>query len=392
MAQGDTLRGVIGTTFEPTNLIRDVSEAIDFLSPYDVPVLDLVGKDSLSNACTQVKHEWMEDQLAIRSGTLSIAYVAGSGTMTLLPAGVGKGLVPDDLILVESTNCVYRVVAGPPDVDVATVAYVGGATDVAAAAAAAWRKIAHAAQEGGEARADMSKVAVGMPYNYTQILKDWAIVTGTMRSIKRYGYASERAYQEEQILRRLAIDLEHNILYGVRSNVDGPPRKSTMGGLLQYVLVPGIAGSWATVVNAAGGALTENMFNDALQAGWAKGANYDFVLVNGTNKRVMTSWAAPRIRTDQGANLTAGAAVARYESDFGSVEIILDRWLRASDIIIGSRGAVGLGPLSGRQFSSRNLPVTGDYDRYEILGEYTMEVHRPTIDWAWIYNTKTTFS
>jgi len=388
MAQGDIDVGMIQTVTDETNIIRDVADAIDFLSPWDVPFLDLVGKDSLRNACEQVKHEWLEDQLEGRSGTLAVAYTAGSGTMTLT-ASQGKYLLPDDEILLG--NAVYRVTGGAPDLDVIQVAYLGGAADANALLGAAWDKIAHAAQEGGEARTDMKKTELGNPFNYTQIIKDWAICSGTMRSIKRYGYVSERAYQEEKILKRLAIDLEKWVLYNARSYAAGPPRKSTAGGLLHYVLTPGIASAWPTVINANGAALTENGLNDLLQAMWNTGSMPDFVAVNGTNKRYITAWGTPRIRTDR-EERTAGASIGRYESDFGVLDIILDRWLRASDVIVGTRGSLGIGPLTGRQFSSRLLPSMGDYDRYEILGEYTIEVHKPTVDFGWIYNTKTTYS
>ena len=63
MAQGDPTIGVIQTVTDETNIIKDVSEAIDFLSPWDTPFLDLIGRDSLSDAAEQVKHEWLEDQL-----------------------------------------------------------------------------------------------------------------------------------------------------------------------------------------------------------------------------------------------------------------------------------------------------------------------------------------
>lgn len=380
--------GVIQTVTDETNVIRDVSDAIDFLSPWEVPFLDMIGRDSLSNPAEQVKHEWLEDELAGRSGTLLTAYTAGTGTMTLNTAE-GTYLLPDDLILVG--NAVYRITSGPPDSDVALVSWLGGAADAAAAAGTAWSKIAHAAQEGGEARADMKKTTIVNPYNYTQILKDWAIVSGTMRAIRRYGYVSERAYQEDKILKRLAIDLEQALLYNARSYTAGPPRKSSMGGLLQYVLIPGINNAWDTVVNLNGAAITEQKFNDVLQAVWNAGGSPDFVVLNGTNKRYFTSWGSPRIRTDQ-SERTAGASIGTYESDFGTLQVIMDRWLRASDIIVGTRGSMGIGPLTGRGFSSRMLPVTGDYDRYEILGEYTMEVHKPSVDWAWIYGTSTTYS
>ena len=395
MAQGDINRTRIDTVTDETNIIKDISEAIDFLSPFDVPFLDMVGRDSLSNPATQVKHEWLEDQLAARSGTLNAAYVAGSGELEL-STDEGKALIPDDIIRVEDTDdaaitIVFRVAGGAPDSDTLVVSRIGGSADEAMGNGSYWEKVSHAAQEGGEARADMIKTELGNPHNFTQIIKDWAYVSGTMRVIRRYGYVSERAYQEEKILRRLAIDLEKAVLYGVRSYTKGPPRKSTMGGLAHYVLYPGITNSWSTVLNAGGAALSENTLNNVLQEIYNNGGNPDFIVVNGTNKRYMTSWGIPRIRTDREIR-TAGASIGVYESDFAVLDILLDRWIRPGDVVIGSRGAMGLGPLEGRSFSSRLLPVTGDYDRFEVLGEYTMEVHRSQIDWGWIYNTATTYS
>jgi hypothetical protein len=379
-------RGIISTVTDTTNIKRDIDEAIDFLSPFDVPVHDMVGRNSLRSPCTQIQHEWMEDELEPRSGTLLAAYTAGSGQMTL-NTDEGKYLIPDDLILLG--NVVFRVTGGAPDSDTILVAVVGG-TDTNFAVSSEWRKIAHSAQEGGLARDEGTKTHIVMPYNYTQILKDWCVVTGTMEVIDRYGYANERAYQEAKVLKRLAIDLEFNILYGVRSYDEGPPRKSTMGGMMHYILLPGITEGWPTVSNLAGGDLTEDVLNGVLQEMWAKGGNPDFILVNGTNKRRITAWATPRIRTDR-TERTAGAAVGMFESDFGVLDIVLDRHLRPSDVIIGTRGQVGLGPLNGRAFSSKMLPSTMDGTWYEILGEYTMEVHKPEIDFGWLYNTSTVY-
>lgn len=376
---------MISTVTDTTNIKLDISEAIDFLSPFDTPLLDMVGRDSLHSPCTQVKHEWLEDELRPRSGTLAAAYTAGQGQLTL-STDEGKYLVPNDHILID--DIVFRVITGPPDSNVLQVSVVDG-TDAAISNGSAWRKIAHAAQEGGTARDEMTKVHIVKPFNYTQILKDWAIVTGTMEVIDRYGYANERAYQEEKILKQLAIDLEHVLLYGVRSYAEGPPRLSSMGGLFKYVFLDGISNSRNSIQNLSGDALTETYLNNTLEEIWKYGGNPDFILVNGVNKRRITAWASPRIRTAQNER-TAGASVMVYESDFGVLDIVLDRHLRGSDVVIGTRGQMGIGPLNGRQFTSRMLPSTLDGVWYEILGEYTMEVHRPYIDFGWIYNTSTT--
>lgn len=379
-------RGMISTQTDQVNIKLDISEVIDFLSPFDVPFLDLIGRDSLHSPCTQIKHEWLEDQLTPRSGTLGAAYTAGDGQLTLTSPEY-KYLLPGDTMLVD--NIVFRVTAGAPDANPVLVTRIAG-TDANIDDAAIWRKVAHAAQEGGVARNDGTKTTMVAPYNYTQILKDWIVVTGTMEVIDRYGYANERSYNEEKTLRKLAIDLEYALLYGVRYIDAGPPRISTMGGLFQYVYLDGIDGSWDTVHDAGGQEFTETMLNDALQRNWNKGGVLDFIVVNGTNKRRMTDWGTPRIRTDRDERM-AGASIGMYESDFGTLDIILDRWLRPADVLIGTRGEMGIGPLTQRAFTSRLLPSTLDGTWYEILGEYTMEVHKPTVAWAWLYDTDSTY-
>jgi len=386
MAAPTVTRGMISTQTDTTNIKLDISEVIDFLSPFDVPFLDLIGRDSLHSPCTQIKHEWLEDQLTPRSGTLGAAYTAGDGQLTL--TGVQyKYLLPGDTVLVD--DIVFRVTAGAPDANPVLVTRIAG-TDAAIANAATWRKVAHASQEGGVARNDGTKTTMVAPYNYTQILKDWIVVTGTMEVIARYGYANERAYNEEKTLRKLAIDLEYALLYGARYVDAGPPRISTMGGLFQFVYLDGKTNSSTTVVDNGGQEFTESILNDLLEDMWDKGGMPDFVVVNGTNKRRMTDWGTPRIRTDRGERM-AGASIGMYESDFGVLDIILDRWIRPADVVIGTRGEMGIGPLTQRAFTSRLLPSTLDGTWYEILGEYTMEVHKPDVAWAWLYNTDITY-
>lgn len=377
-------RGSISTITDTTNIKIDISEVIDQLSPYDTPIMSVVGKDSLKSPCEQILHEWLEDELRPRSGTLGAAYTVGSGTL-VLAAGEGKYIYPDDLLLVG--NMVFQVNSGPPSSDTCTVTLIRG-TDAAAANAATWRKLAQASPEGGEARADASKTVLAKPYNYVQIIKDWSMVTGTMEVIKRYGYASERAYQEEKILKQLMIDWEMTLIYGVRSYAAGPPRKSTAGGLFEYIYLPGVTNNWDTVVNANAGQITETMLNNVLQQIWEQGGSPDTIYVNGWNKRLITGWATPRIRTAQDERI-AGASINTYESDFGTLAIRLNRWLRPADVLILTMDEIGVGPLTGRQMTSRQLPVTGDYTRYEILGEYTMEVHKPQHCHGWLYNTST---
>jgi hypothetical protein len=373
------------TTYTDTlsNVMLDVSPAIDQLTPHEAPFLSLVGKDSLRTPCTQVTHTWLEDEDMPRVLTLASAYTAGDGQI-IVTSTHEKRCRPDDLIIIGRN--VMRIMSGPPDSTTFIVeAGLGASSDASAAAGATVTRLSHAAIEGATARTDAVKVVVGSKYNYPQIMKDWTLVTGTMEQTQRYGYASERAYCEEKLLRRMTLDFEHHILYGARSlDTSGNQRWSSMGGLKEFVLDPGITGSWATVVDGSAG-LTETLFNDMMQYIHDVGGEVDTVMVTSRDKRRISSWASPRIRTTRDER-TAGDYVDSYESDFGTVQILPNRNLLSTDMVFCLAEQVGLGPYTGRQMSSRPLATTADGVWFELMGEYTMEVHRPNRDFGWIYD------
>lgn len=379
---------MLSTVTDTTNIKVNISEVIDLLSPTDVPLLDRIGRDSLKFPCTQVKHEWMEDELRARETTLLSAYTSGTGTLTVA-SGAGKYFYEDDLIMIDDN--ILRIISGPPDSD--TFIVVGGlgrSTDADADAGSTVTRITSALPEGSVSRVDTTKTKIEMPYNYTQILRDQTVLTGTMEVIERYGYVSERAYQEEKVLRNLAIDLEHLLLYGVRSYSAGPPRHSTLGGLFDYIYLQGNSEGWDTVKDADGDYFDEDMMKEMIRAIWEQGGEINGLvcLVNGFNKEQIDEWGKPYIRTERSEG-TVGNVIGTYQSTYGSVEIMLDRWLRASDVAFFHPNDVGIGPLNGRAFSSRKLPQLGDYTQTEILGEYTMEVRRASFSHAWVIDTAT---
>lgn len=377
----------ISTVTDTTNIRVNISEVIDLLSPTETPLLSRLGRASLSFPCDQVKHEWLEDELRPRTSTLAAAYTAGSGTLQVA-TDAGKNFAIDDLLMVGDN--VLQILSGPPGADVfIVVGGMGGSTDADAALGATVTKIASALPEGSVSRQDATKVHLVRPYNYTQIFRDQCLISGTMAVIRRYGYVSERAYQEEKVMRQLAIDMEYAMLYSVRSYDAGPPRRSSMGGMFEYILLAGVSGAWPTVVNASGAQMTETLLNNTLQAIWTKGGMPDLMIVNGFNKRLISSWSSPRVRIEREDNMGGGPIIGQYESEFGTLDIMLNRWLRASDVPLITSADVGIGPLQGREFGSREVPSLGDYQQTEVLGEYTMEVRRGSMAHGWIYGTAT---
>jgi hypothetical protein len=134
---------------------------------------------------------------------------------------------------------------------------------------------------------------------------------------------------------------------------------------------------------------------DNLQDIWNDGGKPDTILVNATQKRVLSSFASPYVRTDRQES-ALGVVVGTYESEFGDLDIVLDRYVQPSDLIVLSREFIGIGALKGngndRSFFTTPVPVDGDRQTATITGEYTMEVRNADKAHGWIYGLSTTLS
>ena len=100
---------IVGTRYSDTdtaNIAIDMSDTLYMISPFDVPLLQLVGKDSLSKPCTAVKHEWEEDNLrSLDSITVTIGQLASGDvalSTTTCTAGTGVQFRINDVCEVTS--------------------------------------------------------------------------------------------------------------------------------------------------------------------------------------------------------------------------------------------------------------------------------------------------
>jgi hypothetical protein len=83
------------------------------------------------------------------------------------------------------------------------------------------------------------------------------------------------------------------------------------------------------------------------------------------------------IRYPQELNVR-GQVADYYESDFGRISIVLDRWCRKADLFIFSRDQAELNTL--RPLSFEMLAKTGDAINGQIVGEKTLKFRRQS--WA----------
>jgi hypothetical protein len=60
------------------------------------------------------------------------------------------------------------------------------------------------------------------------------------------------------------------------------------------------------------------------------------------------------------------------DSDFGTLEVVPNRFMRARDVLVLQTDMWAVAFLNGRRMVSIPLAKTGDSDRRQILSEYTL--------------------
>ena len=131
-------------------------------------------------------------------------------------------------------------------------------------------------------------------------------------------------------------------------------------------------------VVTASGALTEDHLLDALQKMWDKGAQGEyFSFVNASMKRAINALAKAgnnvRWILDNGSMAnTFGVGVSKIVTDFGEVNLVLDRYMDNDKILTVDLDEVRIGEL--RPTFYEDLPKAGDYHKGHVINESTIKL------------------
>ncbi len=66
------------------------------------------------------------------------------------------------------------------------------------------------------------------------------------------------------------------------------------------------------------------------------------------------------------------ASVDAYESDFGKLKVVANRFQRTRDVLVLESDKWAIAYLNGRNMASIPLAITGDNVRREVICEYTL--------------------
>ena len=237
--------------------------------------------------------------------------------------------------------------------------------------------------EGGDAVNDTVTPTVRLN-NYHQISGKVIQVGGTQQAVKKAGRTNEMDYQTMLRGRELKRDMETILLANQGLSAANSANARSLGAVLSWIFTntsKGTNGSdpssaqvgVSTRTDGSMRAFTENLLKGVLQSAWIQGGEPDTILTGAFNKQQFSGFTGRASPIEQASSKKIVAAVDVYESDFGTLKVVPDRFMRARDVLVLQMDMWALGTLPGRNMVTFPLAKTGDADRKEILSEFTLE-------------------
>jgi len=213
-------------------------------------------------------------------------------------------------------------------------------------------------------------------HNWTQISAYVFSISGTHLATSHYGLEDEYAYQLEKAMKIVKI-MQEQILLNSTSGTGGMGSVCATGARSMTGLINCLTTN-VTTGSAGSCALTETLFNAHLQKIFEGGnGRPDIAFVGGFNKRRISSFATSNVRQlDMTSSTKLRNTISVYESDFGTLEIVLDRWIGAGGNdkgVIPTLQMDRFKVLYLRKPFVQQLGITGDSKDAQLLTEYTFQ-------------------
>jgi hypothetical protein len=240
----------------------------------------------------------------------------------------------------------------------------------------------NAVLEGDDATTDAATATVRLG-NICQISDKVARVTGTQRAVEHAGRDDELEYQEMLKGLELKRDME-SILCGTNQakNAGNATTARVTASVLSWIKTNTSKGASGADPSAADGtgtrtdgtqrAFTEANLKTVLQSIWNSGGKPDVIMTGGFNKQVFSTFTGRATPTEDTKAKKIVASVDFYESDFGKLSVVPNRFQRARDVLVLQLDMWAVAYLKGRRMVSIPLAKTGDSDRRQMLSEYAL--------------------
>lgn len=352
---------------DQTAQARAISDVIAMIDPRDTPLLARLGLDSAREkfklSLNGYKIEILEDELDPLEDTVNDA--AGWDN------AITNGLAVDDaakfqdghIILVDDEKMVVKAAETTANtIDV----YTRGFGDTVAAAHnddAVITIVGMARLEGDDA--DYGPITdLSAPYNYTSIFQKAIKVSGTLQAISQHGIEDEFMYQANKAVPHLLRLVERMAFYGER--VEGSASSPRSAGGLNTFL--------ATNSIAAGGGIAKADVDSLMEEIIMNGGYPDLLVMNPRAANDLRALLdnSNFIRVSQDENKLGMDAIERVMTQYGELELVMDRWCPLHTAYVLQSDKVGFYAL--RPFEAYELSRSGDSLKGEVVGEFSLLV------------------
>jgi hypothetical protein len=341
-----------------------VAEGIHTISPSETPLQLLLPKIQVS----EVKAEWIEDDLGSLTTGLATALTDTSGTSVVVTTGDGALKFDTDFDTVIRIDREYMLVTAVTTNTLTVTRGYGSSTAATHVINSVIHIVSQLETEGASAKKAKANART-RPSNYVQTFSRTVEVSGIQEAIRKMGgITSEINYQIMIAMRQLSLELEKTLLMGVKSQVgDGSSTYRTMGGLFSMV----------TQATSDSGSIATADIEADIKTIWEAGGVPRVILTTGKLAQDIASLYASRIQTDimttiGGVNITS----IINPLGVGPIAIIPHRLMNAGEYFILDTARIALGYL--RPFHMEPLAKHGDSEKRLIIGDYTLELMNAT--------------
>ena len=222
--------------------------------------------------------------------------------------------------------------------------------------------------EGSEA-GNPIKSTRGSLSNLCQIMEKVTQVSGTAQALNPKGIGNSFQSEVNDRLIETKRDMEWYFLNGTKTaENDSTPRQ--MDGIMNLI-------NAGNVIDATDKTFSEDIILDGMQKMWDAGAQGEYyAFVNASVKRLVNSLLKDgvnvKVNIDESMAQVLGITVAKIQSDFGVINLVLNRHMATDAFLAVDLDNVEIAELRGTFYE--DLPKSGDYFKGHILNESTIKL------------------
>jgi hypothetical protein len=352
---GTVRDGRVSTATQGVGVRLDIDEAIQILTPSDVPLQRWVG----SEATDQIKYEWLEEDLTPQTVVVSAVSGTGPWNVTVDDASITR---PGDVLQLHDGVATVQFSIDSINTTTNVIVVSGFAGNTTGPVATNSLDIIGQYRIEGSDPEEARSIDRTTNFNYTQIMQEKVEATRTARKRGLYGQGDPYDHELQKKFKELAIRFERAMVNGQRA-ISVAQDKRFMGGLFYFVTTNTSSGVKANAYS---------LVNDLIRKVYDAGGTPGTLMVSPSVKAAISANVDPTLRRSTRGETTGGYVIDSILTDFGQVDIVPNRHFPKTKGFLMQREFIKRKVFDG--YFHEMLAKTGDADKGEVVAELGLEV------------------